>query len=177
MARVPYLLPETAPETVAGPLGKLPQMHVFQLMAHAETAFRPWLKFGGVLLNDLELEPALRELAVLQVGRLAARYEWEQHVEISQGVGVTQAQLEALDGGDLGPFDDLQQAVLVYVEALVAGDVDDATFAAVADRLTDREVVELTLVAAHYFGLARIMSTLRIDSDPPVDPSRLAELR
>jgi hypothetical protein len=75
MARVPYLTPSDAPPSVAGPLAKLAPLHVFGLVAHAETAFRPWLRFGGALLNDLALDPKLRELAILRVGQLAARYE------------------------------------------------------------------------------------------------------
>jgi hypothetical protein len=51
-------------------------------MAHAQTAFRPWLRFAGALLADLGLDPALRELAILRVGQLAAQYEWVQHVPV-----------------------------------------------------------------------------------------------
>ncbi|GAA5152109.1 carboxymuconolactone decarboxylase family protein [Pseudonocardia eucalypti] len=167
MARVPYLTPDNAPPTVAGTLGKLAPLHVFGLMAHAETAFRPWLKFGGALLNDLALDPKLRELAILRVGLLAARYEWEQHVPIALAVGVTEGQIAALEAGRLDELDELTRAVLDFVDGVVAGEVDDARYAAVAAHLPDRELVELTLVAGHYLMLARMMVTLRIDSDPP----------
>jgi hypothetical protein len=53
MARVPYLDPATAPDAVAG-LATLPLRHVFSLLAHAETAFVPWLRFGGALRIDLD---------------------------------------------------------------------------------------------------------------------------
>lgn len=173
MARVPYLRPGDAPDTVAGRLAKLPPLHVFGLLAHAETAFVPWLRFGGALLGDLALDPALRELAILQVGRLAARYEWEQHVPIALDAGVTREQIDALDRGRLDAFDDATRAALDFTAALVDGEVDDATYAAVAEHLDDRRVVELALVAGHYLMLARIMTALRIDPDAPAGSDAL----
>lgn len=177
MPRVPYLDPSTAPDAVAGVLAKLPPLHVFGLLAHAETAFVPWLRFGGALLSDLALDPALRELAILQVGRLAARYEWDQHVPIAVEAGVAPELVDALERGDLTGFDDAQRAVLEYTAALVAGAVDDATHAAVARHLDDRRVTELALVAGHYLMLARIMAALRIDPDPPAGADALLRRR
>ena len=175
MARVPYVDPADAAPEVASALRKLPPLHVFGLVAHAESAFRPWLRLGGVLLNDLAIDPLLRELVILQVGRLAARYEWEQHIGIATAAGVTAAQLGALDRGDLTPFDERQRAVLEFVDDLVRdGEVSDDRYAALAEQLGAREVVEVALLAGHYLGLARVMSTLRIDPD---DAAALGAIR
>lgn len=166
MARVPYVDPATAPPATARALGKLPELHVFGLLANAESAFVPWLKFGGALLSDLAVEPLLRELVILQVGRLAARYEWEQHVPIAQACGATDEQIGALDRGDVGPFTATQRAVLEFVAGMVRdGEVPDQDYAALAEHLDAREIVEVALVAGHYLGLARIMTALRIDPD------------
>jgi alkylhydroperoxidase family enzyme len=173
MARVPYLTSDNAPESVADTLRKLPSMHVYGLMAHAETAFRPWLRFAGTLLNDLALDPGLRELAILRVGQLQARYEWEQHVPVALTVGITREQIDALDRGDLAAFEPLPRAVLDFVTALVRDEMDDERYAAVAAHLDDRHLVELSLVTAHYLMLARMMTTLDIDPDPPIGPGHL----
>ena len=173
MARVPYLTAADAPDTIAEPLSKLPPLHVFGLMAHAETAFRPWLRFGGAVLNHLALDPVLRELAILQVGHLTARYEWDQHVPVALAVGVTQAQVDALEQGKLDALEPLPRAVVEFVTGVVRDDVDDATYAPLRASLDDREVVELTLVAAYYLMLARMMTTLRIDPDPAAGPQAL----
>ncbi|MBZ6232802.1 carboxymuconolactone decarboxylase family protein [Streptomyces olivaceus] len=135
-------------------------------MAHAETAFRPWLRFSGALLNHLALDPVLRELAILRVGELTARYEWDQHVPVALAVGVTQQQIDALDGGDLDALKPLPRAVVDFVTGVVCDEVDDATYLSLSGFLSDREVVELTLVAGHYLMVARMMTTLRIDPDP-----------
>jgi hypothetical protein len=85
MARLPYVDPATAPPRVRQALELVPPLNVFRTMAHADTAFRPWLRWGGTLLGDLELDPVLRELAILHVARLTphAEYEWVQHVPIA----------------------------------------------------------------------------------------------
>ena len=166
MARVPYLTASDAPPTVAGPLAKLAPLHVFGLLAHAETAFRPWLRFGAALLSELALDPRLRELAILRVGQLAARYEWDQHVPIALAVGATEEEIDALDRGEMDGFDELTRAMFDFVTGVVEGDVDDRRYAALAKHLSNREVVELTMVAGHYLMLARMMVALRIDPDP-----------
>ena len=52
-------------------LQRMPPLNVFLTMAHAETAFRPWMRWGGVLLNDLALDPVLR-LTVIFFGDYAS---------------------------------------------------------------------------------------------------------
>jgi alkylhydroperoxidase family enzyme len=178
MARVSYLTAETAPPTVASTVAKIPPLHVFGMLAHAETAYRPWLRLGGAILSDLALAPLLRELVILQVGRLAARYEWEQHVPIAKAAGATDEQVAALDRGDLGPFDDRQRAVLVFTGAFVRdGEVTDEEYAALAAGFSEREIVEIALTAGHYLGLARMMTALRIDPDPAAGPDALPAAR
>ncbi len=168
MARVPYVDPATAPPATAKALGGLPDLHVFTLLANAESAFVPWLRFGGTLLTDLALDPLLRELTILQVGRLAARYEWDQHVAAAQACGATDEQIAALDRGDLTPFTSEQRAVLEFVADMVRdGEVPDDRYAALAAHLGTREIVEVSMVAGTYLGLARIMTALRIDADEP----------
>jgi alkylhydroperoxidase family enzyme len=169
MGRVSYLTASTASDNVAEVLSKFPQMHVLGLMAHAQTAFRPWLGFAGALLNDLQLDPKLRELAIMRVGHQCARYEWEQHVAVALAVGITQDQIDALDREEFDRFDELSRAVLDFATGVITGDVNDDRYAAVASRLSEREVVELGLVCSHYLMLARMMTTFRIESDPPID--------
>ena len=178
MARVSYLTAETAPPAVAPTVAKMPPLHVFGMLAHAETAFRPWLKLGGAILSDLAIDPLLRELVILQVGLLAARYEWEQHVPIATAAGATDEQLAALERGDLDPFDPGQRAALVFTRAFVRdGGVTDEEYAALAAAYSEREVVEIALTAGHYLGLARMMTALRIDPDPAVGPEGLPAAR
>jgi hypothetical protein len=40
-------------------------------------------------------------------------------------------------------------------------------------RLGPRAVVELLLVVGHYLAIARLIATVDLDPDPPVDPSAM----
>jgi alkylhydroperoxidase family enzyme len=87
-------------------------------------------------------------------------------------VGLTDEQISAVDDGAVDAseaFDDLQRAVLRFTREVVAGPkVAEPTFAAVSDRLTPREVVELLLTIGDYLMIARLMTTLELDLDEAV---------
>ncbi|HEX3317276.1 MAG TPA: carboxymuconolactone decarboxylase family protein [Solirubrobacteraceae bacterium] len=174
MARVPYVDPASAPAPVREALEAVPPLNVFRTMAHAQTAFRPWLRWAGVLLRDLALDPVLRELAILRVARLTphAEYEWVQHVPIAVAVGATQEQVDALerDQAEAACFDDLQRAVLRFTTEVVRdARASDAAFTACSSALSSREIVELLMVIGQYMMLGRVMATTDIDLDEPAD--------
>jgi alkylhydroperoxidase family enzyme len=175
VARLPYVDPEHTPERVREVLQRMPPLNVFRMMANAETAFRPWMRWGGVLLNDLALHPLLRELAILRVARLTphAEYEWVQHVPIARSVGATDEQVAAIDRGEIEAtcFSPEQRDVLRFTTEVIR-DVraSDETFAALAGRFSPREVVELLMVIGQYMMLARVMATTDMELDEPADP-------
>jgi 4-carboxymuconolactone decarboxylase len=172
MARLPYVDPADAPERVREALEAVPTLNIFRMTAHAETAFRPWLRWGGVLLGDLELDPVLRELAILRVARQTphAEYEWVQHVPIALAVGATQQQVDAIERDDLDAdaLDELQRLVLRFTDEVIHdARAADATFAAIGERLSPREIVELLMVIGQYMMLARVMATVDMELDEP----------
>jgi alkylhydroperoxidase family enzyme len=171
MARLPYVDPATAPEHVRATLERLPvPLNIFRMMAHAEQDFRPLVGLGGAILAQQQLSPKLRELVILRVGQLSgARYEWVQHVPIAEAAGATKAQMTALERGEIEVpcFDPLEQAVLRFTTEVVR-DVraSDATFAAVAQQLSAREVVELVITIGYYMMIARLLETTGVDLEP-----------
>ena len=178
MARLPYRGPEDAEGRVAEVLEAAPPLNVFRLMAHADSAFVPWLRWGGALLGELELDAVLRELAILRVARLTpgAEYEWVQHEAIALAVGATEDQVSALerDETEADCFADTQRAVLRFVSEVVTDSrVDDDTYAAVAEALSPREIVELLMVIGQYMMVGRVMAALEIDLDEPLGASAL----
>jgi alkylhydroperoxidase family enzyme len=175
VARLPYVDPESAPKRVRTALERVPPLNVFRMMANAETAFRPWLAFGGALLSSLELDARLRELAILRVARLSgAEYEWVQHAPIALAEGSSREQVDAVDRYELDheSLADVDRAVLRFTTSVVE-DVraSDETFAVVREHLSPREVVELLLVIGQYMTVARVARTADIELDGP--PERL----
>src|SRR5690348_2852355 len=77
MARLPYVDPEQCPEKVRQALEAAPPLNVFRMLAHAETAFRPWMRFGGALLAASEVDAVQRELAILRVAKLTPGADYE----------------------------------------------------------------------------------------------------
>ena len=150
---------------------------LFRMLAHAETAFRPWMRYRGVLLSDLELDPVQRELAIMEVAHLeGSKYEWVQHDGITLAVGGSDEQIAAIKEGDVdGPaFDERQSAVLKVTRAVVNdGAATEEQVLALAALIGARQVVELLLVIGQYLSIARLMATIGIHPDPPVIPSSL----
>ena len=173
MARLPYVVPDSAPEHVRRALERLPDLNVFRLMANADTIFIEWLRYGGALLGETALDPVLRELAILRVSRLTpgAEYEWVQHAGIGKAVGMTDEQLLALERDDVGAaaFDALQRAVLeLTTQVIEDGSPSDDVYDAIAARLPPREIIELLAVIGAYRMLGTVMATARIDIDGPL---------
>ena len=170
MARLPNVDPAEASEPVREALGLLPPLNIFRVLANAETCFRPGLRLGQAILTQQQLDPVLRELAILRVARLTpAEYEWVQHVDITLAVGGTQEQVEALERDDIeaDAFSDDARAVLRFTTELVRdGTVSQETFDAVAASHPPREIVELTLAVSFYMLIARVMNVADIDLDP-----------
>ena len=171
MPRPDPVVPEHASPAVRETLAALPGLGVFRMVAHAETAFRPWLALGGALLGSLELDPKLRELAILRVAALTGcEYERAQHEAIAIGVGARPEQVADLAAGRIsgGEFEPAEELVLRFVgEVVESRGAGVASVAEVEAALSAREVVELLLVVSHYHGLALLLNTTGVDPDPP----------
>jgi alkylhydroperoxidase family enzyme len=173
MPRLP--LAEPSPGSDPAPL------KLFRMVAHAESAYGPWLGYGGTLLTQLELDPVLRELAILQVARqVGSDYEWVQHDPIARAVGATDAQIDAIQAGrdDDPAFDADQSLVLRFTRsALNEGAASEEQVAEAAERLGTRQVIELLLVIGNYSAIAMLIASTGLEPDAPLDPEQLTRAR
>jgi alkylhydroperoxidase family enzyme len=171
VARLPYPDPEALSAPVREALDALPPLNIFRMLAHAQTAYRPFLRFAGTVLTDLQLDPLLRELAILQVARSAdAPYEWVQHVPIARATGAHDEQIAALERGELdsSSLDRVQRAVVHAAQEVTRDSrVSEQTFAELEELLSAQEIIELLLTAGNYRMLATIMSTIELELDEP----------
>ena len=156
-------------------------LKLFRMVAHAESAYAPWLQYGGTLLTQLELDPLLRELAILQVARrLDSHYEWVQHDPIARAVGATGEQIEAIQAGrdDDPAFDADQSLVLRLTRTAVSeGAASEEQVAELAERLGPRQLVELLLVIGNYTAIAMLIASTGLEPDPPLDSEQLLRAR
>lgn len=188
MPRIEPIDPAAAPDKVREALDQLPPLNIFRTLAHAETALRPFLRFGGAILSRLQLDPLVRELVILAVAHeTGARYEWVQHVAIATAVGASEAQIAAIEAAATGeagadsapavdsPLDPAQHAAIDFARAVVRSPrVSDELFARVREHFDQREIVELLLAIGDYWMLARVMTVLEIDIDEPAAAGSIA---
>jgi 4-carboxymuconolactone decarboxylase len=169
MARIPYVDPAQSSERVQRALNNLPPMNIFRMLALADTAFVPYLRLGQAILTEMDLDPVLRELAILLTAkRTQARYEWIQHELIAQQAGATEEQIAAIERDELDA-DELgaeARAVLAFTDQAIAQPrPNDESFNAVSAVLPPRQIVELLLAVGSYQMLAHAMTALDIDLD------------
>lgn len=182
MSRIPLVDPEKAPPKNREILENLPvELNIFRMMAHAETAFRPLLRLGTAILSQQALDPKLREFAILQAARhTPGEYEWIQHVPIAKATGATDAQIEALQRGDVSAdcFDEVESLVVRFNDqAMAKTKVDADLFEALQKHLSDREIVELLITLGYYSMLGRLTEVTETDLDAPADTKVVDALR
>jgi 4-carboxymuconolactone decarboxylase len=174
MARLPYVDFDSAPKAAAA-VGNLPPLNVFRMIANAEDVFPAWMRFAGAVLNSTEVDPRLRQLAVLRVAALSpgCDYMLVQHEGIARAIGMTDAELEAARTGTGLSGDDA--LILRFAEEVVE-DVSPSedTWQEMGSRFTPRQIVEMLLQIGQYMMVARIAATTQLDIDEP-QGNRVAE--
>lgn len=173
MARIPYPEPDTLSDEAREMLGRLPaKIRIFDMISHADTCLKPIMKLGGAILGKTKLDPLLRELCLLHAVKLeGGMYEYVQHVPVTLDLGGTQEQIDAIAAGNdaAGCFSDLEKAALMLTrEVVVDVRASEATLEAARAHLTEREIVELIIMAGYYITLARVTETLGVEEDLPI---------
>ena len=170
MARIPYA--DMADPRTRGLVERITRerggvLHLYAMLLHSGPVAEGWLRFLTAIRHECTLPGALRELVIMRIAQLnGAAYEAEQHAPVALREGVTQAQIDALDGWPgSGQFDATQRAVLAYCDAMTRTvHVPDEVFAAVRDALDNRRLVELTATVGAYNMVSRFLEAMRIDA-------------
>ncbi len=173
MPRIPYLDMSDALPEVQGALKSGPILNIYRMVAHGGPAGAKFLKLGGALLRKNELDDILRELVILRVGILCrSEYEVFQHKRVAKRVGVTEEKIEGLyDGPDATVFDETERKILRYTDQVVLNvKAGDSTFAAVAELLSPRELVELNLTIGYYMMVSRFLENFEVEIEDAAAP-------
>ena len=170
MPRIPYYEVENATGKHAEFLGKLdPMLNIYRMLANSEQGAKGFLRMGKALLYRCELDPVLRELAIIRVGRLSrAAYEVFQHERIGRTVGVTEEKIAALRDAtvEAPAFNDHEKAILRYTDDVVRNvKASDKTLKAVQAFLTPGALVELTLTIGYYMMVCRFLESMGVEGE------------
>ena len=169
MARIEYCDTSKSSERTREILGKNRYANIFRMMAHSPSYFEQYCRLGGAIRHRGELDPVVRELAITRTGILCeAPYEIVAHKRIGKNVGVTDEQNAALDDWKSATcFNELQRAALAFTDEIVGlRRPTDATFKAIAAKLTPAALVELQLAVGFYIMTSKFLETFAIDMQP-----------
>ena len=169
MARVEYSDPAKHNERTHELLGKNRNANIFRMMAHSPSYLEQYCRLGGAIRHKGELDPIVRELAITRTGILCeAPYEIVAHKRIGKNVGVTDEQNEALENWESATcFNEVQRAALAFADEIVRRHKPtDATFNAIASKLTPAALVELQLSVGFYIMTSKFLETFAIDLQP-----------
>src|SRR5580692_7716816 len=147
MALLPYVDESTASEKTREILGNTPRkMNVARMMANSsEAVFHNFSRLGNSLLTRGKLDAKLREIAILRTAKVSKSvYEWTQHVPIAEAVGVSEAQIAAMDHPERATcFNEVESLVIKFTDE-VARNVkgSPATVAELKKHMGAAEIVE-----------------------------------
>lgn len=174
MARLSYLNREQLPELERDIFDDLTRQrgaigNIFRVAAHSPLLLRRLLYFSDGLRHRTKLDPRLRELAIMTVGRLTdCEYEYVHHQALAKRVGVRPEQVERLAAWESDPaFNEQERAVIRYAtEVTQEVKVSDATFNALRGFLDDEQIVELTLNIGFYNMVVRFLLPMQVELEP-----------
>ena len=173
MARLPYLeKSDLAPEN-QDLLAR--EINLAKILAHSPGGARSFVGIGHWIRDTSNLDPRLRELAILTVGYLTeAEYEYSHHIKIGRDFGLSDDDIRAIADGTDGAatgIDPTAQLVLSAArEMTLELAIGEATFRQLHERLGEEGILDLTLVISFYNGVVRLLKTLEVDVEPEYQP-------
>jgi alkylhydroperoxidase family enzyme len=135
---------------------------------HAPKFSRAAAAMAFTIRFDAVTPRRLLELVILRTAEIVrSDYEINQHRPLMRLCGYSDAQIAAVASWrESSLFDDKQRAMLAYVEQMAhGGDVDDATYAALARHFSPQEIVEITYTVGSYYANGLLTKALRIDTE------------
>src|SRR5579863_6682091 len=169
MARIDYCDTSKSNERTREILGKNRNANIFRMMAHSPSYSKQYCRLAGAIGHRGELDPIVRELAITRTGILCeAPYEVVAHKRIGKNVGVTDEQNAALEHWQSAKcFSELERAALAFTDEIIRlRRPTDATFNAIAAKLTPAALVELQLSVGFYIMTSKFLETFAIDMQP-----------
>jgi alkylhydroperoxidase family enzyme len=132
-------------------------------------------QFYGQIFFGGRVDQRYKQLARLRLSTLhGCRTCNKQNVPGALAAGITQAQVDAIDAFESGPFTEAEKAVLAYTEQVALTNMDGRMSAELYQRLrahfSDADLCELGVVMAVIAGMAKLAFVLDLVEREPYCP-------
>lgn len=144
--------------------------NLYRCLANHPRLVAAWSDFSKALRHDSRTPRALRELVILRGAQLMrSEYEWAQHLKMARKTGVRESQIAALANWKSSPeFDMKEKAALLLAESVTNGRVTDEVYREVARHFDHHDYVELSITAAFYAMVGRMLDAMGVQLEPDV---------
>jgi alkylhydroperoxidase family enzyme len=115
-----------------------------------------------------KLDPKLRELVILRTAIVGdSKFEFSQHMKVARMVGIPEEKLTAIKGWKTNNlFSPAERAVMAATDEILSlNRVEDETFAALQQHLSDPEILELFVVSGTWRMHGLIVRALHLEYD------------
>lgn len=165
MVHVPLPEDSELSEEIRSALASIPPFNIFRMIANMPASFRPLTDLAASILLRSEFDGRKREIAVLRTAHVTrSLYEWTQHVRIAGNLGVTVAEIDAVQGeGPVTALDE-ESNMLCRVADEIARDVrlSDEALEWALERYGIRQACELILCCSYFNMVSRILESTRV---------------
>jgi uncharacterized peroxidase-related enzyme len=152
--------------------GVVPNM--FKTVAHVPDLAMGFAAFLKPLMGNGNLEAWYKELIATRMAYLNdCEYCISSHSYLAKLAGASEAQIKGIENYEDAPFDEKQKAGFRYADKLHASahDVDQAIYETARESFSEKQMIELTAVAAAFEFFPRFVSALAIPVTPiPANP-------
>lgn len=149
-----------------------PQLpNVFPVMNINGRIFWAWLFFASRLMPFGRLPATTREKIILRVAwNCRSRYEWAQHLQLAQKVGVADADILQLTQPVERIAEPYLAALMAACDSLCAKEaITDEVWAALAQAHSEKELVEILVLVGHYEMVAGVLINANVPLEPAIE--------
>ncbi len=145
-------------------------LNIFATLARHPKALKRWLVFGGHVLAKSSLPERERELLILRAGwRCGSVYEFGQHTVIGTAAGPTDDEVRRLAAEGTDGWSAADRSLVRAVDELVADHrIADATWAELAERLDEHQLIDLLFTVGQYVLVSMTLNSLGVEREPGV---------
>lgn len=170
--RIPPLDPGQFTERQRELVGEWSNMNFALVSVRHTQMYEVFLPYLARLIRETSLPPRDREILILRVlANADEEYEAEHHIQIALGAGMDMHEIEAARGAGEG-LSGFDQLLMRCADELMRDhDLGDNTWAGLADRYTETQLMEVVFLVGCYCTMAMLTKTLRMPLEADAETS------